>query len=166
MAKQDTAPTAEDLGLVKSELENDASSSQENSSEPKKRGRGRPKGSHNGEAKPKKSTARKTEDVAALAKQIQGIHVMIAMMTGFPEMQINDFEAQMLASSVSGISEQYGLSLDGKTGAAIQLFGACAIIYVPRAMSIQAKKKQAQEENITDVPFVDPGRSENASTNH
>lgn len=162
--KSDEAPTPEDLGIIKEEIkaEDNANISTD---EPVRRKRGRPKGSSNGTTSaPRKSQSRKDEDVLSFAKQIEGIHVMIAMVTGLPEMVISEAEAVMLSKGLNAVSEEYGLSLDGKTGAAIQLFGAAAIVYGPRAMAIAAKKRKAKEEDITDVNLHETGYPENVAS--
>lgn len=126
---------------------------------PVKRGRGRPAGSTNkpafeevaeDSAKPatprrtRKPSARnaKKNNPAELAKQITGLHLMASMMTGVPEVQISDEEGQQLAIAVVNVAELYNLSIDGKTGAAIQLMAACAMIYAPRALMIRHRLKE------------------------
>lgn len=136
--------------------------------EPKKRGPGRPRGSTNktasktasgrGPGRPRKTANKKAADIGDLAKQLVGIHQLIAMATGFPEVQIHEDEGMMLAQGFTAVADEYGLALSGKTGAAIQLFGACAMVYVPRAMMIRKKidaqraaQRQAEESNTVDV---------------
>jgi hypothetical protein len=99
----------------------------------------------------KRSAKMSAEATANLAKQIQGMHAMAAMMTGIGIFQINDMEASLLANGISAVAEEYGLALDGKTGAALQLFGAAAMVYAPRILAIQ-KAKAAARNNIVDVP--------------
>ena len=94
-------------------------------------------------------------DVGALAKQLTGLHVMASMMTGIPEVQISEGEATMLASGIMGVADQYDLSIDGKTGAAIQLLAAAAMVYGPRLLAIKAKAKAAKANAVTDVAFTD-----------
>lgn len=104
------------------------------------------------ESKPQKRGAKMSaEAVSTLAKQIEGMHAMAAMMTGIPILQISSAEAQLLAGGISAVAEEYGLALDGKTGAALQLFGATAMVYAPRIIQIQ-KMKAAARANIVDVP--------------
>jgi hypothetical protein len=93
------------------------------------------------------------EAVSTLAKQIQGMHAMAAMMTGMGILQISDQEAGLLANGISAVAEEYGLALDGKTGAALQLFGAAAMVYAPRIIHIQ-KAKAAAQSNIVDAAIV------------
>ena len=128
-----------------------------NSEAPRKRGRGRPPGSGKKNpdgspvAKPEKSKSRKASDVEAFAKQIQGIHEMIALITPFPEMRLSESESVMMAKALDAVAEEYGLELDGKTGAAIQLIGAAAMIYGPRALVIRARiAKMKAEQTVAE----------------
>ena len=99
---------------------------------------GRPKASA-------KRAAFSASDVAAMGKQLVGIHLLIVQFTGIPEMQISNDEGQMLAQSVINISEQYDLQIDGKTGAAIQLLATAAMIYGPRAFHYRGRMSQQQQ---------------------
>jgi hypothetical protein len=134
--------------------------------EPAKPRRGRPPASEKtGDAGTPKATAPKTRtprkkaapsdqaiEPETLAKQLQGVHVMIAMMTQSPEMQLSEPESLELAKAVSGVCAEYNLSLNGKTGAMIQLLGAGAMIYLPRLVMIkQRKTKEAQEREMQDT---------------
>lgn len=136
----------------------------------KRRGPGRPPKSEGpapfetiGEEKPKAAPAKrgpkpgsrntKKNDPAELAKQIAGIHVMASLMTGIGELQLAEEEALNLARAVIGVSEQYNLAIDGKTGAAIQLIAACAMVYGPRALMIRRRlqHEKGQENNGANV---------------
>ena len=127
--------------------------------QPPKKRRGRPpknsaleeQSTASGEAKPKRAYTKKSERVTfdsdstrKLAKQLEGIHLMVASITKLNEICISDTEAMMLAGSLQTMSAEYNLSLDGKTGAAIQLIATAAMIYVPRAIVINNKIKHAQ----------------------
>lgn len=129
MAKKEE-PSAEDLGLPEVPVEEAPASAQEEAPVPRRRGRppGSGKTDPNKSSAPKKSASRKAEDLEGFAKQLQGIHVLISMATGLPEIQIGPDESKMLAKAIGAVTEEYGLSLDGKTGAAIQLFGAAAMV--------------------------------------
>lgn len=126
-----------------------------------RRGRGRPKGSGGAapvspsaagaaatKAKPgrPKKNARVSVDASALAKQIQGLHAIAALGTGIPEFNLQDSEAEMLGQAVSAVCEEYDLSLSGKTGAALQLLAAAAMVYAPRVMMIKARVALANAE--------------------
>lgn len=105
-------------------------------------------------AAPKRRAKASGEKLAAMAKQIQGLHLFVAMGTGVPELQITEAEAGMLASAMSEVAAEYGLSVDGKTGAALQLFGAAAMVYAPRYLAF--RKRVAREASapgtIVDMP--------------
>lgn len=128
--------------------------------EPPKKKRGRPFGATSAEkileeslgastgstnsAKPgRKSSAKQKTDPTALAKNLIGIHTLVAMMTGIQEAQISPDEASQLAVAVCGVCEEYDLAISGKTGAAIQLFAAAAMVYAPRVFMF--KMRMAQE---------------------
>lgn len=100
--------------------------------------------------RPKKSEGYTDESRARFAKQVQGLHIMAAQLTGFGEFQISDPEAAMLADALINTSQEYGLSLSGKTGAMLQLLGTAAMIYVPRFAIINQKIK-AKKAQIVDV---------------
>lgn len=138
-------------------------------SPPVKRGPGRPRNdgtkppgvksekpgaAKSAEAKPQKRGSKMSADaVSTLAKQIQGMHAMAAMMTGIGLFQITEAESALLAGGLSAVAEEYGLALDGKTGAALQLFGAAAMVYAPRILAIQ-KAKAAARANTVDATVV------------
>jgi len=119
-----------------------------------RRGRGRPKKEATGEA-PKKETAASTPrsskkkeaqqiDPGKLGSQLVGIHQLAVIMTGnqFPELALEPREGEALATAICGVCEHYNLSIDGKTGAFIQLLGVAAMIYAPRVMSIRHRMNQ------------------------
>lgn len=138
--------------------------------EPAKPRRGRPPASEKvadaGSPKataPRTRTARKKaapSDQAVepemLAKQLQGVHVMVAMITQSPEMQLSDPESIELAKAISGVCAEYNLSLNGKTGAMIQLLGAGAMVYLPRIMAIKQRKAQEKAARETVQDEINP----------
>lgn len=162
MAEENALPTTE-TGA------SEVASETLNVSPPQKRGPGRPRrdgstppgpkaetpgAAKKAEAKPQKRGAKMSaEAVGTLAKQIQGMHVMAAMMTGIGILQISEAESSLLAGGLSAVAEEYGLALDGKTGAALQLFGAAAMVYAPRIIAIQ-KAKAAARANTVDATEV------------
>jgi hypothetical protein len=97
-------------------------------------------------------------DIEGLAKQLKGIHALganllpIRMPDGKLLLELSDTEATQLANAISGVAKEYDLALDGKTGAAIQLFAAAAMIYGPRVYVIQ-KMRMAQR---VQTPVQDP----------
>lgn len=142
-------------------------------SEPPKRKRGRPSdaeralkeslgvpGAETGGAKRGPKPKAKGSDPSTLAKSLVGIHQLAAMVTQIPEAQLSEGEAQALAEAVIAVCNEYGLSIDGKTGAAMQLFGACAMVYGPRVFSFRMRmaqqrvqmEKEAQANGATQAP--------------
>ena len=97
-------------------------------------------------ARQKKKIA-SAEELATSAKNLQGLHLMLSMMTGLPEAQLTNSESVALAGALEKVSQEYGLALDGKTGAFLQLAGTAAIIYVPRALAVRARLAKQKEEN-------------------
>lgn len=124
---------------------------------PARRGRGRPpanaalqaqqipEGSAPKVDKPKPRAKKNEADAASLGKQICGVHQMVAMMTGMPEMVIAPEEGEMLAKGIMGIADEYGLALDGKTGASLQLFACAAMVYAPRVFAIRNRLTQQKQ---------------------
>jgi hypothetical protein len=122
--------------------------------QPKKR-RGRPprspdavkiESSKTPPVKPKRKTTKSVIE----GKQIAGLHAVAAHLTGLPELIISEAEGELLAGGIQAVAEEYGLELSGKAGAAIQLFSAAAIIYLPRLAAI-ASKKAAQQKAKNEV---------------
>ncbi len=135
--------------------------------EPKKRGRGRPPKNPDAVATEKipnvsgasggvKQRKKTTYDLGLLSKQLTGIHLMMAQMMGIPELQIAPQEGEALASGVIAVAEQYDLSIDGKTGAAIQLLATAAMIYAPRFMALKMRVSEAKKNNVTDITPKSP----------
>lgn len=134
MNEENQAP--EELGLPETEIET-----------PKKR-RGRPpkmpdavtiENEKTAPTKPKRKTTKSAID----GKQVAGLHAVASHLTGLPELMISEAEGTMLADALQAVATEYGLELSGKAGAAIQLFSAAAVIYLPRLASIANKRKAA-----------------------
>lgn len=145
-----TDPTPEEMGLNPETVPPETAAETPPETEPKRR-RGRPPkdaGATTGERKegPKKTASRKAEDTDALAHQLVGLHQFAALATGLQELVISEKEGQMLAKGVNAVADEYGLSLSGKTGAALQLIAAAAMIYVPRGLMIKARVEKARRE--------------------
>lgn len=154
MSEVDVAPELEPI--IAPELEPiiaPVSDGSENIEPPKKR-RGRPPNSSKileektiGNEPPKEKRAYKKKadsfapNVDNLARQIQGLHFIAVKMSGFNELAIDENEAKMLAESIVNVAREYDLSMSGKTGAMIQLIGVAAMVYMPRLISINERKK-------------------------
>lgn len=126
--------------------------------QPTRRGRGRPRKASEeipGAAatksepakkpgRPKGTTKKAEPDAGALAKQIQGLHVFASMATGIKELAITESEAAMLSNGLLAVASEYGLSVSGKTGAALQLLAAAAMVYIPRVGAIQSRAAESK----------------------
>ena len=77
--------------------------------------------------------------IAGLAKQIEGIHMLAAQISGIPEAVLSPADSTALASAVVGVCAQYDLSIDGKTGALLQLLGTASVIYIPRYFAFRRR---------------------------
>jgi hypothetical protein len=136
----------------------------------KPRGRGRPKKAETidqiAEETPdvKTPSARKTKkpvDTEDLIRNLQGLHILGAMVTGIPELALSDSEARMLGTSVGRVCEEYGFEISGKTGAAVQLFGAAALVYLPKFIHVRQRAQAARAEYAArmDARSQDEGRT-------
>lgn len=90
------------------------------------------------EAEPQKPEY-SAEAKSMLARQCVGVHQMLALMTGFPELAISAKEGEILAEAMAGIATEYGVAVSGKTAASMQMLAACAIVYAPRAVAIKVR---------------------------
>lgn len=117
--------------------------------------RGRPPGSKNGDKgeAPQKSASRQKKDTEDLAHQIVGLHALAAMATGLQELVISETEGSMLANGLNAVAQEYGLSFTGKTGAAIQLFGALGMVYVPRLFMIKQRMESERQKREAEKPL-------------
>ena len=122
---------------------------------PVKRRRGRPpknpdmqKESVSGSApkrgRPPKGREKKVysaDEISTLGRQLCGIHMMVAEITKIPEAAIQEPEGMMMAQAIVNMADQYDLELDGKTGAALQLFATAAMIYAPRVIHFKNRMR-------------------------
>lgn len=106
---------------------------------------------------PKRTAAYSDEEKNSLARQITGLHLIAAKMTGIPEIEISPPEAVCLAEAVANVSSEYGLSMSGKTGAMVQLIATAAMIYAPRFGAI--KKRINEKKNTTSTPNIEPNNA-------
>lgn len=96
-------------------------------------------------------------DIGLLAKQLKGIHELAANLLPIrtPEgkylLALSDIEATQLAEGVAAVAKEYDLSLDGKTGAAIQLLSAAVMVYGPRVYFFNKMKAEAMRQAQSDA---------------
>jgi hypothetical protein len=169
----------EDLEKASAPIETGAASQQPQEAQQTRRKRGRPFGAKSSippleevrvgvdpgeppqDSQPRKRRT-KSIDIEALAKQLKGIHALAAnllpirMPDGKMLLELSDTEATQLANAMNGMAKEYDLALDGKTGAAIQLFAAAAMIYGPRVYVIQKMRSTMRAQQTPEQPQVDP----------
>lgn len=87
------------------------------------------------------------ESRGMMARQLAGLHLIAAGALGIPELQLAESEAESLAQGIAAVCDEYGLSLSGKTGAALQLFAAAAMVYAPRFFAVKARIEKTKAEN-------------------
>ena len=115
------------------------------------------------EGGPRKRAGAKKADAAALGQQIVGVHSMMAIVTGIPELEINEGEGKLLAEACISVAEEYGIAVSGKVGAAIQLFAACSFVYGPRALHFNNRMRE-QRGTVVDGEFTkDTGDQESGN---
>lgn len=153
----------------------------ENEGEPPKKKRGRPVGS--GKKTPEnieagatgpaaaKAPGKRTkvsydkETIALMGKQLVGLHLLAAMGTGIHEMQISEPEGYALAQGIVNVCEQYNLSIDGKTGAALQLAMTAGMVYGPRLLAVRKRANdEAKARGLSTGP-IDGNQNQSASAN-
>lgn len=102
--------------------------------------------------RPGRTSKAQQDKITDLAHQLVGVHTIVAMVTGIPEMAIQPQEAESLARGITAVCDEYGLSVDGKTGAALQLVAAAAMVYGPRAYAIYARGKATEKARAQAAP--------------
>jgi hypothetical protein len=107
--------------------------------------RGRKPGSKNSTSKSSKETA---NDLTGL---FLGIHTMCAMLTGIPELELEEEEAAKLAKAVARVNNYYGGMVIPEKYAVWGNFAvALGTVYGPRAITYRMRMKQeAQGKPVT-----------------
>lgn len=110
---------------------------------------------------PKERKKRKSKiDYTALAGQIQGLHTFVAMSTACPELMLDEKSSAMLAQAAGNFANEFGLSVNPKVAAAIQLAACCAMVYIPRIGAIRARTKKVIELKQEVSTNVEPSSSD------
>lgn len=116
------------------------------SEQPKKRGR-KP-----GSTTKAKGAERLALDPKELAPQIQGLHVMLATLTGQPVFQISEIEAKMLAGNIANVAQHFDITATSKSMAIVGLVAVAGMIYIPRVASIRRKPRSAPAPVMPAMP--------------
>jgi hypothetical protein len=97
-------------------------------------------------------------DGNALARQILGAHMIIAMALKAPELQLAPEEAQVLSVEVAAVMKEFAFVPNAKVQAVVGLLTVSAGIYAPRffAMTLRVKAtreaRRAKNPHVADVP--------------
>lgn len=114
---------------------------------PKKRGR-KP-----GSSNKTKGAERLALDPKELAPQIQGLHVMLATLTGQPVFEISEIEAKMLAGNIANVAQHFDITATSKSMAIVGLVAVAGMIYIPRVAAIRrGRPKSVQSPVMPSMP--------------
>ncbi len=116
--------------------------------EPEKEGAGEPVKKRKPRALKSSTPKAEKGDIAGFARQLVGVHAILASVTGNPIWQINDNEAAQLAASIEGIAAQYDLEVNPKIAATLNFVFVTATIYGPRIYLMREMAKQTQPKPV------------------
>jgi hypothetical protein len=113
--------------------------------EPKRDGRGRPKGSG------KHQQRAKTEETQDLTGLLMSLHMMGATILATPELELDEKESSRLAKAVQRVNDEFGLPvLSPKQQALIGLGTTAISIYGSRIFAIRARlREEAKGKPVT-----------------
>jgi hypothetical protein len=94
-------------------------------------------------------------DKAAVARQLMGSHMTMAMFLGLPELILTEKQAEQMADALCDFSREYDWEPDPKVMAAINLAATAGFVYVPKAAAIMARVKatKAKQPRTVDAEF-------------
>jgi AT hook motif len=106
--------------------------------------------------RPKKNSARFGDvDKQQLAGQLSGLSAMMADKLGDARFAFQPIESMMLSNAVVNVCNEYGLSMEGKSGALVGLIIASAIVAWPRMKLLRERAefvKRQREGATIDIP--------------
>lgn len=128
-----------------------------------KRGRGRPRkdAGDSGSATGAKQQAGKSQgkaqtklDVSLFARQIEGAHQMLALVSKNPIWVIDSKAAESLAQSLLDVMSHHSINVNPATISYMKLIGVCAAIYGPKLLQIKTQndRKRAEENRTVEMP--------------
>lgn len=83
---------------------------------------------------------------AQLAKQVAGVHQLIGIAIGQPQLvAISDDQAVSLTNAAMDVMQHYDMSISPVAVAWANLAAVCATIYAPKFLMFNAMRKQAQQ---------------------
>lgn len=95
------------------------------------------------------------KNIEPIKRLLLSVHVKLALVTGVPELVIDEDEATMLAENGAALLDYYKIKVDGKRGALIAFMYAVLMIYGPRAfayaVTMRQRNKEAEQSSKVDV---------------
>lgn len=83
-------------------------------------------------------------------------HKIAAIALRAPEIALDDEEADTMADAILTCLREYNIPLTGKAAAMLGLAGACAIVYIPRAVLIKDRKLRERGDSARVVNLKQP----------
>ena len=83
-------------------------------------------------------------------------HQIAAIALRMPELALDDAEAATMGEAIQRVLTEYNIALSGKTAALIGLAGACAIVYIPRAVLIKERRTRERGDGARVVSIKQP----------
>lgn len=119
--------------------------------EPPRKKRGRQKGWRKSDSTPAPSPQNIAENLERL---LLSVHTMGAAFLSCPELELDESEAQKIASAVRGVAKHYSVTMDAKKLAMVELSTVLAMVYGTRGVAIyrrvtaESKRKPAEVRTI------------------
>ena len=85
------------------------------------------------------------------------MHQIAAIATRTPELALDDAEAATMSEAILRVLTEYDIAISGKAAALIGFAGACAIVYIPRAMLIKDRRQRERGDSARVVDIKRPG---------
>jgi hypothetical protein len=104
---------------------------------------------------PARKPRQKRASVENTARQLEGLHKMIAVLPNMHFMAIAPEEAKILAEAMLAVADEYDINLSGKAGATVQLVAAIGMVYVPRGLYAFKQKQEAKKLNTDGLMSTD-----------
>jgi len=117
------------------------------------------------EAAPRPQSARQSAPRAVSSapitdEKLKGLllatHQIAAIALRMPELALDDAEAATMSEAIQHVLTEYNIALSGKAAALIGLAGACAIVYIPRAVLIKERRLRERGDGARVVSIKQP----------
>lgn len=90
------------------------------------------------------------QDIDSYSRQLKGWHEAAALILKEPSLNITETEAIELTTALSVVVEEYGMVVDPKISALIQLIGVAGVIYIPKAIHVK-RNLDARSKGVKEV---------------